>query len=373
MITVSKPYLPKKEKLLSYIDKIYESNILTNNGPLVQELEKKLMDYLKVKNLLLVTNGTLALQLAYKLLNIKGEVITTPFSFVATTSSLYWENLKPVFVDIDDTLNIDVNLIEEKITKNTSAILPVHVFGNLCDVKKIQEIADKNNLKVIYDSAHAFGVENALNYGDISIISFHATKLFHTIEGGALIIKDDKLYEKAKKIINFGYFNGEIKEIGINLKMNEFQAGMGLCVLEDINLIMEKRKELWSNYYNELKGRFQFQKLNTNNYHYFPIIFESEEKLLKVVVDLNKLNIYPRRYFYPSLDTIDYINENKDNTIDKLDYVNEKKCEKLKDLSNNSRQICKKSRSISKRILCLPLYYDLTKQEQDKIIEVLIK
>ena len=203
MINVTKTYLPNKEKYQKYVDEIYASGWITNNGPMVQELEKRLAEYLGVKNIVLVANGTVALEIAYRTLDIKDYAITTPFSFVATTSSLVTNGIKPIFVDIDErTLNIDPEKIQESITPNTSAIVPVHVFGNPCDVEAIDKIAKENNLKIIYDAAHAFGVaykgKSILNYGDISTLSFHATKLFHTIEGGALIINDDTLVEKAR-------------------------------------------------------------------------------------------------------------------------------------------------------------------------------
>ncbi len=352
MINVTKPYLPSREVYKSYIDSIYQTNWLTNNGPLVQELEKRLESYLGVKNILLVSNGTLALQIAYKLLDLKGEVITTPFSFVATTSSLMWENLIPIFSDIDpDTFNINPNEIGKHITSKTSAILPVHVFGNSCEVEEIESIALKHGLKVIYDAAHAFGVnykeKSVLNYGDVSTISFHATKLFHTIEGGALIIKDDALYTKAKRLINFGFEKGEVVELGINSKMNEFSAAMGLAILDDMDEILRKRQEIWEKYHHALLGKVSFQKFNddsTNNYHYFPIVLKSETQVLKLQQEMNEKQVFPRRYFHPSLDTLDYLQPQ---------------------ISMNV------SRELADRILCLPIYPDLTAEEQSSIIETL--
>lgn len=352
MINVTKPFLPNSEVYKSYIDRIYTSGWLTNNGPLVQELEKKLEEYLGVKNILLVSNGTLALQVAYKLLDLKGEVITTPFSFVATTSSLVWEHLTPIFADIDsETFNIDPEQIERHVTPVTSAILPVHVFGNSCEVEKIESIAIAHNLKVIYDAAHAFGVDykdkSVLEYGDVSTVSFHATKLFHTIEGGALIIRDDTLYAKAKRLINFGYEEGEINGPGINSKMNEFSAAMGLAILDDMDGILEKRALIWNRYREALQGHVEFQKMNkhsTNNYHYFPIILRDEDQVLKVQQALNDANIFPRRYFYPSLDTLDYL---------------------------QPQQPMERSRDIANRILCLPIYPDLSENEQSGIIKIL--
>lgn len=353
MINITKTYLPDKEKYKKYIDEIYENCWVTNNGTLVQKLEKRLAEYLGVKNIVLVSNGTVALEIAYRTLGLKGFVITTPFSFVATTSSLVTNQLLPIFADIEkNTFNINPKKIEKLITLNTSAILSVHVFGNACNVEKINKIASKYNLKVIYDAAHAFDVkykeQSILNYGDISTLSFHATKLFHTIEGGALIINDDELVQKARYLINFGIKNQEeIPHLGTNAKMNEFEAAMGLCVLDDMEKIKNKRKSLIENYKKELKGLVQFQEQNDNateNYSYFPILFKSEKELLKIQKALNSEQIFPRRYFYPSLDTLEYI---------------------------EPKQECKISRDISKKILCLPVFVELSLKEQEKIIDII--
>ncbi len=353
MINVTKSYLPNIEKYKSYIDEIYKSGWLTNNGPMVQKLEKRLKEYLGVKHIILVSNGTIALDIAYKVLDLKGEVITTPFSFVATTSSLLLSGLKPIFADIDEkSFNLNPKNIEKLITQKTSAILPVHVFGNACEVEKIEQIAKKHRLKVVYDAAHAFDVKykdkSILEFGDISTLSFHATKLFHTIEGGAIISNDDELAQKIRYLINFGIKNStEIAYLGTNAKMNEFEAAMGLCVLDDIEEIQENRKIIIENYREELKDLVQFQKQNENaseNYSYFPIVLKSEEQLLKVQKALNDKNIFPRRYFYPSLDTLEYI---------------------------EPKQECKISRDISKRILCLPVYVELDFDNQKKIIYII--
>ncbi|NMS89682.1 DegT/DnrJ/EryC1/StrS family aminotransferase [Clostridioides difficile] len=354
MINVTKTYLPDIEIYKSYVGKIYKSGWLTNNGEILNCLEKKLEQYLGVKNIVLVANATLGLQIAYKLLNLTGEVITTPFSFVATTSSLLWQNINPVFSDIDkSTYNIDIEKIEKKITNLTSAILPVHVFGNACDVEKIEKLSMKYNLKVIYDAAHAFNInyknKSILNYGDISVVSFHSTKLFHTIEGGAIIINDNSLYKKAKSMINFGFEDGEIKYLGINAKMNEFQAAMGMCVLEDINNVIASRKEIYMYYLSKLKNMpqisLQLQNKHANqNYTYLPILLESEEKLVSTIEVMNLNGIYPRRYFYPSLNTLEYIN-----------------CKETMEISEN----------ISRRILCLPLYDSLEKSDVDIIVNIL--
>jgi len=356
-IHVTETYLPDQQKYQAYVEKIFESKRVSNSGPLVRELQEKLEKYLGVKHVLLVSNGTAALQIAYRLLGLKGEVITTPFSFVATTSSLVWEGFKPVFADIDPlSLNMDIKNIEKLINEDTSAILPVHVFGNACDVEAIEAIAERNDLKVIYDAAHAFSVdyknESILNHGDLSILSFHATKLFHTIEGGALIINDDDLYLKAKVTINFGVDTesgtGVIETLGINAKMNEFEAAMGLCLLDDIDIIIEKRKTVYNYYKEMLQERLQLQTINRDasmNYSYFPVLFDSEESLLRVEKELNMNNIFPRRYFYPSLDTMPYL---KRAVIQPV------------------------SEDVSKRVLCLPLYPGLEPKIQSKIINIIL-
>ncbi len=355
MINVTKTYLPDKKKYISYIDKIYKSGWVTNNGPLVEELQVRLAEHLGVKNIVLVSNGTIALEIAYRLLRLEGEVITTPFSFVATTSSLVSNGLKPIFADIDaKTLNIDCKNIESVITEKTSAIVPVHVFGNACEVEDIEKIADKHNLKVIYDAAHAFGENykdhSLLNYGDVSTLSFHATKMFHSIEGGALIINDDRLVQDAKYLINFGIDGPEsIKALGTNAKMNEFEAAMGLCVLDDMEFIKEERQKLYERYFKALNGVVDLQIKNdngTNNYSYFPILFKNEQQLLKVQKILNENGIKPRRYFYPSLDTLPY---------------------------TQYSEVMPISRDVSSRIMALPIYPGLKYEVQDKIINIICK
>ena len=353
MINVTKTYLPDIGKYKKYIDQIYDNGWVTNNGPILKLLEKRLAAYLGVKNIILVSNGTIALEIAYRALGIQGDVITTPFSFVATTSSLVTNGLNPIFTDIDSqTLNMNPRDIEKLITPNTSAIVPVHVFANACEVEKIDVIAKKHNLKVVYDAAHAFGVRykdsSILNYGDISTLSFHATKTFHSIEGGALIINDDSLAEKARYLINFGIKSvEEIPELGTNAKMNEFEAAMGLCVLDDMQDLHEKRRIIYEFYKEELEGVVKFQEQNkdsTQNYSYFPIILESEEQLKKIEKALTLKDIFPRRYFHPSLDTLSYI---------------------------NPKQFCKISRNIASRILCLPMYAELDSADQKEIIKIL--
>ena len=353
MINVTKTYLPDKEKYQKYVDEIYANGWITNHGPLVEKLEKRLAEYLGIKHIVLVANGTAALEIAYRALGLKGSAVTTPFSFVATTSSLATNGLKPLFADIDtQTLNLDPDQIEKCITPNTSAIVPVHLFGNACDVESIDKIAKKHSLKVVYDAAHAFAVkykgESILNYGDISTLSFHATKLFHTIEGGALIINDDSLVEKARYLINFGIENAEsIPELGINAKMNEFEAAMGLCMLDEMEELLLKGKAVYERYEKELAGWVQLQDQNphsTQNYSYFPIILKDEAQMLQIQNALNEQQIFPRRYFYPSLDTLSYI---------------------------EPKQYAPISRDISKRILALPIYPELEVNEQMNIINLI--
>lgn len=353
MLQVTKTFLPNKEKYQSYVNEIFELGWITNNGPKVKELEKRLAKFLGVKNIVLVSNGTVALEIAYRTLGLSGSVITTPFSFVATSSSLVTNSLLPIFCDINpQTLNLDYTKIETLITPNTTAILPVHVFGNACDVEEIQAVAHKNKLKIVYDAAHAFGVtykgQSVLNYGDISTLSFHATKLFHTIEGGALVINDDDLVEKARYLINFGIDGiDSIKELGTNAKMNEFQAAMGLAILDEIEKVQSKRENDYLYYKEALQDCVGFQKLNQDmhyNYSYFPIILKTEQEVLDIKDALAQKDIFPRRYFYPSLDTLPYI---------------------------EPRQFCEISQDISKRILCLPMSYELLQNEQDEIIRII--
>jgi dTDP-4-amino-4,6-dideoxygalactose transaminase len=361
MIPVTKPYLPSREKLDSYIDGIYERNWLTNNGPLVQELTSRLEEYLEVENLLLVSNGTLALQIAYRALGVsdvnrdnKPEAITTPFTFIATASSLKWEGVRPVFADIDpDTWCLDPANIEAAITPNTRAIVPVHVFGNACDVDAIGAIADKNNLKVIYDAAHAFGVkykeESLLKYGDAATLSFHATKLFHSVEGGAIVFKRKEDLERAKKIINFGMASPEaIEELGINAKMNELQAAMGLCVLDEMDDNLIGREKTWLLYEKKLGKNIQLQlkdKTLGYNYSYFPVLFESEARVLVVEATLQENGVQARRYFHPSLDSLV--------CLEGQDY---------QPVSND----------IASRILCLPLYSSISPENISKIVNLLL-
>jgi len=346
-------YMPEKEKFKAYIDGIYESRCLTNNGPLVQRLEKKLEEYLGVKNLLCISNGTDALQLAYRLLEVEGEVITTPFSFVSTTSAIVVERLIPVFADIDmDSYNIDPKNIESVITDKTCAIAPCHVFGNACKIDTIDEIAKRHKLKVIYDASHAFDVKykgkHILNYGDMSIISFHATKLFHTIEGAAIVIKDDALYEKAKIVRNCGIDGPDsVAMLGVNARMNEVEAAMGLCMIEEEERILKERKASHEFYTLQLKDYVQLQKKNedaTQSYAYFPVVFKSEDEMNRVRDALLGKDIAVRQYFKPSLDTLAYLEH---------------------------QNVMVKSRDISSRILVVPMHSGVELLVSETIIETL--
>jgi len=253
-IPITKPFLPPQEEYESFVNNIWDRNWLTNNGPLVQEIEDQLIDYLQVPYLNFVSNGTMALQIAIKVLGLEKEIITTPFSYVATTSSIVWEGCEPVFVDIDpDTLNLDPELIEDAITEHTTGIIATHVFGNPCNIPAIQKIAERFDLAVIFDAAHCFGTkykgQSVFNFGDISTASFHATKLFHTVEGGAVITKDQRVSEKVYRMRNFGHAGpGNFEGMGINGKNSEFHAAMGLCNLKYINNILERRKVQWLAY-----------------------------------------------------------------------------------------------------------------------------
>jgi len=355
MIPVTKPYLPAKEHYDSYLEGIWKRNWLTNNGPLVNEFELQLKKYLNLQHLIFVSNGTIALQIAIKALNLKGEIITTPFSYVATTSSIVWEGCIPVFVDIkQETLNIDPEKILEAITPNTSAIIATHCFGNACDIGVIQEIADHHGLKVIYDAAHCFGTgykgRSIFEYGDASTTSFHATKLMHSIEGGGIFTKDPDLLKRLFFMRNFGHDGPEkFDGVGINGKNSEFHAAMGLVVLEHIDQILENRKKQSCYYDSILNGldvrRPVIQEGCSYNYSYYPVIFKNEVTTLKAKQALEKQGIFSRRYFFPGLNTLDYV----DNTHVPVSDV------------------------VSKTILCLPLYHDLSEEEQDLIARILLR
>jgi dTDP-4-amino-4,6-dideoxygalactose transaminase len=312
-IFVTQPSLPSLEEFIPFLQKIWESKILTNNGPFHQELEQKLCEYLGVKYVSLFTNGTLALITAIRALRISGEVITTPFSFVATTHALWWNNIKPVFVDIEPaTFNLDPDKIEAAITPKTTAILPVHVYGNPINVKRIQEIADSYNLKLIYDAAHAFGVNvngtSIANFGDLTILSFHATKVFNTFEGGAIISHDEKTKEHIDQLKNFGITDETtVVSPGINSKMNEFQAALGILQLKYVDEAIIRRKHLTEIYREAFKGvngiTFQPDLPGVaHNYTYFPVLIDAVKfgrTRDDVYNELRKHDIFCRRYFYP--------------------------------------------------------------------------
>jgi dTDP-4-amino-4,6-dideoxygalactose transaminase len=321
MINVTKTFLPPIEEYKEIVQRAWDNVWLTNRGELVLELESKLKKYLNVNNIIITNNGTVPLQIALKLLGKNGEIITTPFSYVATSSAIIWENCNPIFVDINpEYLTIDETKIEAAITTKTTAILATHVFGNPCNVDAIEAIAKKHNLKVIYDAAHSFGVnykgKSIFEYGDISTCSFHATKLFHTAEGGAMFSNDKELQHKMFYSHNFGH-NGplEFHGLGINGKISELQAAVGLAIFPYMNTILSERKKV-VDFYNQ---NLNFSKLstikirkNTNwNFSYYPIVFESEEKLLNAQKILNSNQIVPRRYFYPSLNTIHFFKSNE--------------------------------------------------------------
>lgn len=354
MINVTKSFLPPIEKYQGYLQGIWERAHLTNNGPLLIELEQKLKEYFAAKHFIFLNNGTSALQIAIKGFALKGEIITTPFSYVATTSSIVWENCEPVFADIDEkTLTIDAGQIEKLITPKTSAILATHVYGIPCAIEAIHKIAAKHGLKVIYDAAHAFGVnykgKPLTSYGDVSTLSFHATKLFHTIEGGALITQDENAAHRFSYLRNFGHKGSEdFWGMGINAKNSEFHAAMGLCVLPYVDEIIKKRRAL-SELYDEQLIRQKLPVIRPSiptgtdyNYAYYPVIFESEKVLLSVRDALNAEFIYPRRYFYPSLSTLNYVKKYK----------------------------VPVSEDISRRVLCLPLYYELEPDQVKRISEI---
>lgn len=358
-ITVTKVFLPPIEEYQNLLAGVWERGHITNHGPLVLELEEKLRQRTGVPHVFYLSNGTVALQIAIKALGLTGEIITTPFSYVATTSSIVWEQCKPVYVDIDpDTMTIDPDKIEAAITPQTTGILATHVYGNPCDVIAIEAIAKKHGLKVIYDAAHAFDVQfegkSLLTYGDVSTLSFHATKLFHTTEGGAVVSMDADVAAKLSYMRNFGH-NGseEYWGVGINGKNSELHAAMGLSVLPYVNDIIAYRKQIFG-WYDEAfadlleKGMLRkptIRKGTDYNYAYYPVVFPSEAALLATIPVLEKNNIYGRRYFYPSLNTIDYT-------------------------EGASMPV---SEDIAKRVFCLPLFYGLEKEHVDQITSIIVE
>lgn len=363
-ITVTQPCLPPLDEFMPYLQQIWQNKWLTNNGPLHQQLEKELAEYLGVKHISVFSNGTLALITALQALNITGEVITTPFSFVATTHSLWWNKIKPVFVDIEpEYLNLDPTKIEAAITPQTTAIMPVHVYGNPCKVDEIQAIADKHGLKVIYDAAHAFGVKingnSVLNYGNLSVLSFHATKVYSTIEGGAIICHTEEMKHHIDNLKNFG-FRGEtvVEEPGINAKLNEVQAAYGLLQLKYVDGFIDRRKEITELYRSLLKDISGIRFLDdmegvTHGYSYFPILIDKEKfgkSRDEVYEHLKSHNIYSRRYFYPLISSFEPYN-------------------KLESSAPHNLQIANK---VAEDVLCLPIYVELEKYTIKLIVKSII-
>ncbi len=362
-IYVTQPSLPDLKEFIPYLEQIWENKILTNNGPFHQQLEKELADYLGVKYLSLFTNGTLALITALQAMHITGEVITTPFSFVATTHSLWWNNIKPVFVDIEPNhFNLDPEKIEVAITPLTTAILPVHVYGNPCNITRIQEIAEVHGLKVIYDAAHAFGVringESVLNFGDMSILSFHATKVYNTFEGGAIVCHDEETKKRIDYLKNFG-FTGKTTVVapGINAKMTEFQAALGLLQLKYVDENIKKRKLITETYRMGLggvKGISFLEDINSvrHNYAYFPILVDAVKLGMTrdTLYEKFKNNgIYTRRYFYPLISNFSTYKSMKSSNDEGLQFAN----------------------CIAEKVICLPIFPEMSMRDVNRIIDII--
>lgn len=362
-IYVTQPTLPPLEELLPYLQQIWDSKILTNGGPFHQQLEQALCEYLGVEHIALFTNGTIALVTALQALRITGEVITTPYSFVATSHSLLWNGIKPVFVDIDpNTLNLDPAEIEAAITPQTTAIMPVHCYGHPCDAEAIQKIADNYNLKVIYDAAHAFGVQDAhgsiLRHGDLSVLSFHATKVFNTFEGGAIICPDAKTKVRIDQLKNFGHV-GEVTVVapGINGKMSEFNAALGLLQLKYIDQALARRKVIDTAYRKQLNGVRGIHCLNNAgekvaNYAYFPILVKPDYPISRddLYQKLKDYGIHPRRYFYPLI----------------ADFP------MYRGLPSAHRDKLPVATAAAQQVLCLPIYPDLDMSVVDEITRFIV-
>lgn len=361
-IYVTQPFLPPLDEFTPYLEHIWENKILTNAGPFHQQLERALCDYLGVKHLALFTNGTIALVTALQALRITGEVITTPYSFVATAHSLLWNGIKPVFVDVEpNTLNLDPAKIEAAITPQTTAIMPVHVYGHPCDVDAIQNIADIYNLKVIYDAAHAFGVQchcgSVLNHGDLSVLSFHATKVFNTFEGGAIVCPDAKTKQRIDHLKNFGFVD-EVTVVapGINGKMSEVNAAFGLLQLKHIDAALARRKEIADTYRQALAGVKGIQVLPdageaVSNHAYFPILVQDEYPIGRDALyeKLREQNIYARRYFYPLISDFPMYRS-------------------LPSAQPANLPVAAKA---SAQVLCLPIYPALTDEDQRRVIDLI--
>jgi dTDP-4-amino-4,6-dideoxygalactose transaminase len=352
MIPVTKTFLPPIDVYREILQQAWDKRWITNRGELVKRLEHQLREYLEVPYITLTCNGTVPLQVAIRALGIKGKVITTPFSYVATTSVISWEHCEPVFADIEPGYyTIDPSEIEKRITPGTTAILATHVFGNPCDTEAIERIAEKHGLKVIYDGAHAFGVNyrgvSLFRYGDVSTCSFHATKLFHTAEGGCMITNNASLQDTLFYHHNFGHKGPEaFQGIGINGKMSELSAAMGLAVLPYVQNLIAERKKRINHYLEKLNGLplefIHIREQTEWNFSYFPVVFDSEETLLRVRDALHARDIYPRRYFYPSLTTLGYVNKYPTPVGDHL----------------------------AKCVLCLPLYDDLGFEDIERTCDI---
>lgn len=365
LITVTSPLLPDLGEFTRILEQIWENRWITNNGPFHQQLEQDLQDYLKVDYLSLFTNGTLPLITALQALQVKGEVITTPFSFVATTHSLWWNGIKPVFVDIDPyTCNLDPDKIEAAITPRTSAIMPVHVYGIPCDTERIQQIADRHGLKVIYDAAHAFGVEvngkSLLREGDLSTLSFHATKIYNTVEGGAMVMHDKKTKEHIDQLKNFG-FTGETEVIapGINSKMDEIRAAYGILNLKQVDMAIAIRRKIALLYREHLRGIPGISWIDDmpgvrHNYAYFPIFVDAEKYGMtrdELYEKMKKQNVFGRRYFYPLISNLSIYNHLESADPANLPIANQK----------------------ADTVICLPMYVGLTEQQIEKIVNQIKK
>ena len=353
-IPVTKPFLPSKERYKEMVDLIWDRHWLTNNGPFLRQFEKEVEQFLGTKNTSVVLSGTTALQLALKTLEPGGEIITSPFSYVATTSTIVWDNFTPVFADIEsDSLCIDPAEVEKRITPKTKAIMATHVYGNPCDVNELERISLKHGIPLYFDGAHAFGSnyrgKSVLEYGDISIVSFHATKLFHTVNGGAVISKSSEGKEKIDRFRNFGHVGvNAFDGVGINGKMCEFHSAMGLLNLEAAAELIERRREQWNFYRNGIQGSelktILLRDEEGYNGAYFPVIFPDASKLQKAIDLATAKGIELRRYFNPSLNRLEYV-----------DY-----------------QSCPNSEDISERICCLPQYHDLNEKEQIEVLELIL-
>lgn len=354
-INVTKTFLPPMEEYQAILQRAWDKRWITNRGELVVELEEKLVEFLGVPRLTATMNGTVPIRIAIKALGLSGDVITTPFSYVATTAAVVWENCNPVFVDIHpEYLTIDETKIEAAITPQTKAILATHVYGNPCNIEEIDRIAKKHGLKVIYDAAHCFGVkykgQSIFNYGDVSTCSFHGTKIFQTGEGGCFVANNEELHEVMFYMHKFGHDGPEnFRGLGVNAKMSELNAAMGLAMLGHLEEIFNGRRRAVEWYDQKLAGStLTTLKLRADtewNYHYYPVIFDSESTLLKKVEELNALGIYPRRYFYPSLNNLPYV-------------------------ESVSMPV---SEDISSRVLCLPLYHDISESDVERISRVIIE